>query len=155
MLGFLAERVRDNDNGRPPKILGFPAGRAIAALAGAGILGTVGEVGLLHFRGAYQNPAMFLPVSVPPVAAALLAACALRGDRALRRFTRWWLRATASLGIVGVGFHAVGVARAMGGWRNWSQNLLNGPPLPAPPAFTGLSLAGLAALRLMEEHADA
>ena len=43
----------------------------------------------------------------------------------------------------------------MGGWRNWSQNVLNGPPLPAPPSFTGLSLAGLAALNLMESHPDA
>ena len=40
----------------------------------------------------------------------------------------------------------------MGGWRNWRQNLLNGPPLPAPPSFTGLALAGLAALGLMEDH---
>ena len=40
----------------------------------------------------------------------------------------------------------------MGGWRNWQQNLLNGPPLPAPPSFTGLALAGLAALGLMEDH---
>ena len=155
MLGFLAERVRENDPRETPLVLGFPAGRAVAALAGAGILGTVGEVGLLHFRGSFQNPAMFLPVTVPPAAAALLGCCAIRRDRAPRRLTRWWLRATALLGIAGVGFHAWGVRRAMGGWRNWSQNLLNGPPLPAPPSFTGLSLAGLAALRLMEEHADA
>ncbi len=39
----------------------------------------------------------------------------------------------------------------MGGWRNWSQNVLNGPPLPAPPSFTGLALTGLAALSLIEE----
>jgi hypothetical protein len=155
MLGFLAERVRDNDPRETPLILGFPAGRAIAALTGAGILGTVGEVGLLHFRGSFQNPAMFLPVTVPPAAAVLLGYCAIRRDGAPRRLTRWWLRASALLGIGGVGFHARGVARAMGGWRNWSQNLLNGPPLPAPPSFTGLSLAGLAALRLMEEDADA
>jgi hypothetical protein len=155
LLGFLAERVRDNDPGDTPAVLGFPAGRAVAVLASAGILGTVGEVGLLHFRGAYQNPAMFLPVSVPPTAAMLLGYCAIRGDGAPRRLTRWWLRATALLGIAGVGFHALGVARAMGGWRNWSQNILNGPPLPAPPSFTGLSLAGLAALALMDEHPDA
>jgi hypothetical protein len=43
----------------------------------------------------------------------------------------------------------------MGGWRNWSQNILNGPPLPAPPSFAGLALAGLAALELMKEHSDA
>jgi len=53
-----------------------------------------------------------------------------------------------------VGFHAFGVSRGMGGWRNWSQNLLNGPPLPAPPSFTGLALAGLAALGLLEGEAN-
>ena len=31
--------------------------------------------------------------------------------------------------------------------------MLNGPPLPAPPSFTGLALAGLAALPLIEEEA--
>ena len=41
-------------------------------------------------------------------------------------------------------------ARNMGGWRNWSQNLLNGPPLPAPPAFTALAIAGIGALDLIE-----
>jgi hypothetical protein len=33
--------------------------------------------------------------------------------------------------------------------------VLNGPPLPAPPSFTGLALAGLAALGLIEEDPDA
>jgi hypothetical protein len=47
------------------------------------------------------------------------------------------------------------VSRDMGGWGNWKQNVLNGPPLPAPPSFTGLALAGLAALRLLEDHPDA
>ena len=42
----------------------------------------------------------------------------------------------------------------MGGWRNWSQNVLNGPPMPAPPSFTGLALAGLAALGLLENPRD-
>ena len=72
LMGFLSERVRDNRPGTPPKIAGYPAGRAVAALTGASLLGTVGEAGLLHFRGAYHNPFMLLPVSVPPVAAALL-----------------------------------------------------------------------------------
>jgi LPXTG-motif cell wall-anchored protein len=40
----------------------------------------------------------------------------------------------------------------MGGWRNWRQNLLAGPPIPAPPAFTGLALAGLGALLLMKRR---
>ncbi len=154
LMGFLAERVRDNTPGELPTILGVSAGRAVAAASGLGILGTVGEAGLLHFRGAYHDPFMFAPVTVPPVAAALLSGTALGQARAPRHLTRWWLRLTALLGFAGVGFHAIGVGRNMGGWRNWSQNVLNGPPIPAPPAFTGLALAGLAALRLLEDHPD-
>ena len=97
---------------------------------------------------------MFLPVTVPPVAAALLADTALVQRGKARWFTRWWLRLTAAVGLAGVGFHIFGVARNMGGWRNWSQNVLNGPPIPAPPSFTGLALAGLAALGLLEDHPD-
>ena len=155
LLGFTAERVRDNAPGVTPRVLGLPAGRAVAALSALGILGTVGEAGLLHFRGAYHDPAMFLPISVPPVAAGLLGDVALARRRKDRWFTRWWLRLTAALGLAGVGFHIFGVARNMGGWRNWSQNVLNGPPIPAPPSFTGLALAGLAALGLLEGRTDA
>ncbi|HWX47265.1 MAG TPA: hypothetical protein VNZ61_04350 [Roseomonas sp.] len=155
LMGSAAEHVRDDRPGRAPRIFGLPAGRMLAALSSAGILGTVGEVGLLHFRGAYHNPAMFLPVTMPPVASALLLNTALGPARRDRWFTRWWLRLTALLGFVGVGFHAYGVQRNMGGWRNWSQNLLNGPPLPAPPSFTGLALAGLAALDLLEDEPHA
>ena len=58
------------------------------------------------------------------------------------------------MGYAGAAFHLRGVARQMGGWRNWTQNVLNGPPVPAPPSFTGLALAGLAALGLLEDHPD-
>jgi hypothetical protein len=155
MLGVTAERVRDNAPGRTPTIVGLPAGRTMAALSALGMLGTVGEAGLLHFRGAYHNPAMFVPVTVPPTAAALLANTALGRSNVDRRFTRWWLRLTALVGFAGAGFHVFGVARNMGGWRNWSQNLLNGPPIPAPPSFTALALSGLAALGLLQDHPDA
>jgi hypothetical protein len=153
LLGVYSERTRDSD-GITPTVFGFRAGRAMAALTGAGLLGTSGEAGLLHFRGAYHNPFMFAPVTIPPTAAALMfEAAGARGRN--RWFTRWWLRLTTLLGVVGVGFHAYGVSRNMGGWRNWRQTVLNGPPLPAPPSFTGLALAGLAALGLMQDHPDA
>ncbi|MBO0716852.1 MAG: hypothetical protein J2P55_05900 [Rhizobiales bacterium] len=153
-LGRCAERVRNTSALARPNVLGLPAGRMLAGMTAAGLAGTVGEAGLLHFRGAYHNPAMFLPVSVPPIASVLVAATALRPSRARKQVARWWLRLTALLGFAGVGFHAYGVARNMGGWRNWSQNVLNGPPLPAPPSFTGLALAGLAALSLIEEESQ-
>ena len=154
MTGFLAERVRDNPPSASPDVLGLPAGRMVAALTGAGLVGTAMEAGLLHFRGAFHNPAMLLPVTAPPAAAAMLAAAAMGKAARPRRITRWWLRMTALMGVVGVGFHAIGVARNMGGWRNWTQNLQAGPPLPAPPSFTGLALAGLAALGLMQDNPD-
>ena len=135
LLGVFAERVRDAEAGETPRLLGIPAGRAAAAVASVGLLGTSGEAALLHFRGAFHDPFMVLPVTLPPVAAALLARTAAGGRG--RAVTRWGLRVTAALGFAGMGFHAFGVARNMGGWRNWSQNVLNGPPLPAPPALPG------------------
>ncbi|MFC0407253.1 hypothetical protein [Roseomonas elaeocarpi] len=152
MTGFLAERVRDNHPNSVPDVLGLPAGRVVAALTGIGLLGTTAEAALLHFRGAFHNPAMLLPVTVPPAGALLLAGAALGPSERPRPLTRWWMRVTALLGVVGVGFHAVGVARNMGGWRNWMQNIQAGPPLPAPPAFTGLALAGLAAMGLLQDN---
>lgn len=145
-LGIFGERLRDAD-GSDPRMAGMPAGRALALLAGIGLFGTVMEAGLLHFRGAFQHRAMYAPVTVPPIAAAMLvnAAVAPPGDRL---WTRLWLRLTTALGVVGAAFHARGIARRQGGWRNWSQNIFAGPPLPAPPGFSALALAGLAALRL-------
>jgi len=154
-LGFSAERVRNNDPGTVPRLFDLPAGRTLALMSSLGLLGTVGEAGLLHFRGAYHNPVMYLPVTLPPVTAILLANTAMGRARRNRRLTRWALKATAALGALGVGFHAYGVQRNMGGWYNWRQTLLNGPPLPAPPSFTGLALAGLAALGLLEDYRDA
>lgn len=154
LLGRGAEKVRDTPYRRRPLVLGLPAGRALAAVSAAGLGGTVGEAGLLHFRGAFQNPFMIAPVTIPPVAAALLSAAAAFPGRIINHLARWWLHLTALLGFAGVGFHVYGVSRAMGGWRNWSQNVVDGPPLPAPPSFTGLALAGLAALSLIEREYD-
>lgn len=153
LLGRGAERVREQPR-RRSVLFGKPAGRLLAAASAAGLAGSVGEAGLLHFRGAYHNPAMALPVSVPPVAAVLLSAAAVAPNRTLSAAARFGLKLTALLGFAGAGFHVFGVSRGMGGWRNWSQNLLNGPPIPAPPSFTGLALAGLAALSLIGEEAD-
>ena len=155
LLGSVAEQVRDTQVGEVPRVFGGPAGRVMAAVAGLGLFGTAGEAGLLHFRGAFHNPAMFAPVTMPPIAGALMLSTAVGASRKNRWFTGLWLRLTALLGFVGVGFHAWGVHRNMGGWHNWRQTLLNGPPLPAPPSFTGLALAGLAALGLLEDHPDA
>ena len=148
-LGRGAEKVRED---RSSTILGRPSGQTLGLLTSAGLAGTIAEAGLLHFRGAFQNPGMFLPVTLPPIAAGFLTAGVLNPGKLIRRAARASLKLTALLGFGGVAFHAYGVLRQMGGWRNWSQNVLNGPPLPAPPSFTGLALAGLAALSLADNQ---
>ena len=155
LLGTAAERVRDAEPDATPRLFGMPAGRGTAAVVAVGLIGTMGEAGLLHFRGAYHNPFMYLPVTLPPTAALLVAGAAVGAKGHRRRLATWSLRLTAAMGFAGVGFHVYGVQRNMGGWRNWRQNLLNGPPIPAPPSFAGLALAGLAALSLLRDHPDA
>jgi hypothetical protein len=145
--------ARTGQRGQAPRLLGRPAGAVIGAAAAAGLLGTSAEAGMLHFRGAFQDPFMYIPVTVPPLAALALGTAALRPGGAAHSAARTLLWSTAAAGILGMGFHAYGIQRNMGGWRNWSQNLLQGPPLPAPPSFTGMALAGLAALELMKGDA--
>jgi hypothetical protein len=142
-IGLAAERLRLRGSERREA-------RALAGLAGAALWGEAAEVWLLHFRGAFHNPFMYLPVTIPPLAGAALlrqsvAPCPSRG------WTRSLLRATSALGVIGTGFHIYGVGRNMGGWRNWRQNVLAGPPVPAPISFTGLALAGQAALAVLDE----
>ncbi len=144
MLGLLAERLRAGGTTG-----GVSPGQVVAWLTSAGLLGTAGEAGLLHFRGAFHNPAMVIPITAPPIAAVLLIRSTTSSSNSTAP-ARWWLRLLVAVGFIGSAFHAYGVQRNMGGWRNWSQNLLNGPPLPAPPAFTALAMSGLAALNLVE-----
>ena len=147
LSGFAASRLLAQ-TGVAPALLGRPAGRVIAAGSAIALLGTVGEAALMHFRGAFQDPFMYAPVTIPVVAAAGLAST-LVGPRMIGAARRL-LQVTFALGLAGVGFHLFGISRNMGGFRNLSQNLLNGPPLPAPPSFTGVALAGLAGLQLMD-----
>jgi hypothetical protein len=122
-----------------------------AGLIAFSLLGTAAEAGLLHFRGAFQDPFMYAPVSVPPLAAVAIGAAALSTRAASA--AEPLLKATALLGVAGPMFHAYGIHRNMGGWRNWTQMILQGPPLPAPPAFLGIAVAGLGILPALEERA--
>ncbi len=151
-IGLAADEIAEQPRPGRLKLFGAPIGRLLAAFSAFGLMGTVSEAGLMHFRGSFQNPFMWLPISLPPIAAALTAKAAVepRGRRKGRPMTRAWLWATSIMGLAGVGFHAFGVSRAMGGWRNWSQNVVDGPPLPAPPSFSALAIAALAALRLRD-----
>jgi hypothetical protein len=149
LAGLTASRlVTESEQNQPGRLLGLPAGALLACSTAVGLSGTVAEAALLHFRGAFHDPFMLLPVTLPPLTAVALALAAINPD-----FARWakrLLQGTAVMGIAGAGFHAYGVSRNMGGFSNSSQNILNGPPLPAPPSFSGVALAGLGAVKLLE-----
>lgn len=148
LAGLAASRlVLESEKKQAGSLFGLPAGPFLAWGTAGGLLGTTAEAALLHFRGAFHDPFMFLPVSVPPVTAVALIFAAAKSE--FGGWARPLLKATAAMGFAGAGFHAYGIHRNMGGFYNWSQNLLNGPPLPAPPSFTGVALAGLGALKLM------
>jgi hypothetical protein len=152
MLGLVASRINRRSESSDSAIERREA-VLVAGLAALGLCGTAAEAGALHFRGAFQNPVMYVPVVVPPATAAALArATTTRSPRELG-IARSLLHLMAWVGVAGTGFHAWGVHRRMGGWRNWRQNVLAGPPLPAPPAFSGLALAGLAAVQLLSPRA--
>ena len=121
----------------------------LAWTVSASLMVTASEVWLLHFRGAFHDPFMLLPVTIVPAAALALAHSGARPTALNLKVSRRLLQLTGLVGLAGAGFHAYGVARNMGGWRNWSQNLFAGPPLPAPPSFTGLAFAGLGTLTLL------
>ena len=118
------------------------------------MLVTTSEAWVLHFRGAFHDPFMYLPVTIVPAAATALSVAAAMQTETTFALARWLLNATAVIGMLGVGFHAYGVHRNMGGWKNWSQMMFQGPPVPTPPSFTGLALAGMGALGLLRSETE-
>ena len=147
LFGLLGQRFASGEL----RILGREAANLVVPIVAAALAGTSAEEGLFHFRGAFQNPMMYAPVTIPPLAAAATALAPV--IPAAAGSARYLLAATGALGFAGPLFHAYGVHRNMGGWRNWSQMLLQGPPLPAPIAFIGIAAAGIAVLPLIEREA--
>lgn len=150
LLGLAAARLPRMRFAAPPRRKQLAA--ALAWTMSASLMVTASEVWVLHFRGAFHDPFMYVPVTVVPAAAGALALAGARPNERNLRLARWLLNVTSLLGFAGVGFHAYGVSRNMGGFKNWSQMLFQGPPLPAPPSFTGLVIAGLGTLSLLRDN---
>ena len=121
--------------------------RHTAGLIAFSLIGTVGEAGLLHFRGAFQNPVMFAPVT----------RAAARGGRAWRGGAHaaraaghraagsatGAARASPAPASTPTAFAATWAAGATGA-RSPERTAAAGAAEP----FSALALAGLAALRL-------
>jgi hypothetical protein len=148
-LGLLGVMATVPHAAAAPVLRHLPVDRLLRAFTAVNIPPLSGEIGYLHARGAFQNPAQWIPVVTLPVAGAVSALAATSDTPTARTAAQAASGWTALLGAVGTGFHLYGLHRRYGGYGRGSFlfNWLNGPPAPAPLQMIGLGLAGLAAER--------
>jgi hypothetical protein len=127
-------------------IAGLPIHRALLALVALTFVGAMAQAGILHYRGAFNTPAMYAPLLLPPLAILGTAWLALAPNAAVVAATRVVLWATIVLGFAGLGFHLRGLDRQMGGAHVFVFNLLQGPPPLAPAVFAVLAAIALLGL---------
>lgn len=124
-------------------IAGMSLRTALLALVAIALAGATLQAAILHYRGAFNNPLMFAPLTVP-VLAIVMSTWTLIGPNhiVLLMFTvLLWL--TFLIGFVGLGMHLRGFGRQMGGLYVGIFNWLEGPPAFSPALFTGFSGVGL------------
>jgi hypothetical protein len=125
---------------------GLPIRIWIVEVCAITILGAVAQSAILHYRGAYNNVLMYVPITIPLVAAVALAWEGIAPSEVAGNIAVFSLWLTFLSGFVGVGMHIRGIDRLMGGFYIGRANLMQGPPLSAPmvfSAFAGAALAGL------------
>ncbi|NUO62672.1 MAG: hypothetical protein HOQ12_16325 [Gemmatimonadaceae bacterium] len=130
-------------------VLGVPLRTAALCVVAVTLAGAALQATLLHYRGAFNNPLMYAPLTTPVLSAAAVPWLILtRGRWALLSVTVLF-EATFLIGFVGLGMHLRGFDRMMGGLRVALPNVLDGPAMTAPALFSGFAAAGLTALYLL------
>lgn len=125
--------------------------RALAlTVVGVTLAGAAMQAGLLHYRGAYNNAAMYVPVVVLPVAAgAVFWNAAASGNATVHMIASSLLWIAFVSGFLGAGMHLRGVDRQMGGLYMGIAAILDAPPAGAPLFVAVLSASGLVAMQLL------
>lgn len=130
-------------------LLGLPLQVVTLAVVAVTLVGAAVQAAVLHYRGAFNNPLMYAPLTTPVLAAAAVPWLLLTRGRVALVSTSALLWATFLVGFVGLGMHLRGFDRMMGGLRVAVPNVLECPAMTAPALFTGFAAAGLAALYLL------
>lgn len=130
-------------------IAGFPIRTALLAVIVVCLFGAILQAGILHFRGAFNNPLMYAPLTIPVLTA--LAGIWMMTEPSssvlIALISLFWL--TLLTGFVGLGMHLRGLDRQMAGLYVPLFNWLQGPPPFAPALFVGLSAIGLVTTSLL------
>lgn len=142
-LLILAGRLADGES----NALGIPISTLIVEVSAITLVGAAAQSAILHYRGAFNNVLMYVPITVPVVAAIAVAWHGLMPSAFGTRLAVVALWLTFLSGFVGLGMHIRGIDRQMGGFYVGLANLMQGPPLSAPLAFSGFAAAALAVLR--------
>lgn len=130
-------------------IIGLSFRAALFAFVAITLTGAILQAGILHYRGAFNNPAMYIPLTAPLLAvfASMWAAISPTGATLLTLEILLW--GTFLTGFIGLGMHLRGFDRQMGGLHIPIFNLLEGPPSLAPAVFAGFAAVGLVAIHLL------
>jgi hypothetical protein len=132
-----------------PEFAGLNIRTALLALASVGLVGAILQSAILHYRGAFNNVAMYAPLTVPVLTVVALVWTAFASTRLALASATVLLWPTFLVGFVGLGMHLRGFSRQMGGLYLGLFNWLEGPPAFAPGLFAGLAAVGLVATNLL------
>jgi hypothetical protein len=125
-----------------------PAGMTVLVVVAA-LVGLMLQVAVLHYRGAFKNPAMYAPllIALGAVVAAAWRFFAPSATSAAVYDASLWI--VFLLGFSGWGWHLRGLDRMMGGLYVALPNLLEGPPPTAPLLFALLAAQGIVGEKLL------
>jgi hypothetical protein len=129
--------------------IGMDVRSALFVFVAIALIGAILQSGILHYRGAFNNPAMYAPFAAPLLAVLASLWMVLAPGRAVSVVLSILLWLTFLTGFVGMGMHLRGFGRQMGGLYLAVFNWLEGPPAFAPALFTGFAAIGLVTLYLL------
>jgi hypothetical protein len=142
LMGAFALTARRGELGQT-EVAGIAIGTVLLMMTVVGLCGAIAQAGILHFRGAFNNPLMYTPLTVPLLAVIAGIWMMVAPSSAARAATICLLWLTFLTGFVGLGMHLRGFDRQMAGLYVPLFNWLQGPPAFAPALFAGLAALGL------------
>jgi hypothetical protein len=134
---------------RQTSFSGMDLHAALFVFVAVALVGAILQAGILHYRGAFNNPAMYAPFAAPLLAVFASLWIVLAPSRAASVALSILLWLTFLTGFVGLGMHLRGFGRQMGGLYVTVFNWLEGPPAFAPALFAGFAAVGLVAVHLL------
>jgi hypothetical protein len=147
-VGALGVIAAEGAAGRPA-VLGVELRSALLGIVAVALMGAITQSGILHYRGAFNNPVMYAPLTVPVLTAVTSGWMSAAPAAAPYALGRGLFVLTFLIGFLGLGMHLRGLDRQMGGLHVFLFNLLQGPPPLAPATFAGLSVIGLIATEMI------